>query len=81
MNGLSIKKIIVATGGDLNEYDYFDNTKIYMFDEIPDIYVNAKKFKTILSENYDENMCNYIYRSLKKDGKINLKQFLNFMET
>lgn len=80
MNGAFIKEILIATGADINSYEYIDNEKIYTPDEIPDIYVSCKIFKDKMNNHFGVDVSNYLCRSLRKDGKINLKNFLKFLD-
>lgn len=80
MNGAFIKEILIATGADINSYEYIDNVKIYTLDEIPNIYVSCKIFKDKMNDHFGVDISNYLYRSLRKDGKINLKDFLKFLD-
>lgn len=79
MNGSFIKEILVATGANINSYDYIDNTKTYTFLEIPDIYVSCKIFREKITKHFGSDISNYLCRTLKKNGKINLKDFMRFL--
>lgn len=80
MEGLLIKEFLIATGADINSYEYIDNTKIYTLDELPDIYVKCKIFKDKMNDHFGIDVSNYLCRSLRKDGKINIKNFLKFLD-
>ncbi len=51
MDGISVKKLLIANGVDLNKHEYFDNTKKYGVNEIPNICVDKNMLKDKLMKN------------------------------
>lgn len=64
MDGIDVKKLLILNDVDLNDYDFFENTKQYNVKEIPKIMIDKQIFKQKITDKYGTEISNYIMRSL-----------------
>lgn len=67
MNGFQVKKLLIATSNNLNNYEYFDCHKDYLIKDIPKILINKEKFLQKLQQKYGVDMGNYIIAKTYSD--------------
>lgn len=69
MNGCDVKKLIIMSGGNLNDYDYFENDKIYKFNEIPKVYVDKSVIQKKMQDKYNKNVAKYILEATHNNNE------------
>lgn len=77
MNGCNVKRLLVGCGIDLNKYEYFDNSKTYEIEQLPNIAIDIDILKQCLNEKYGNDMCKYIMMKINNVNNDNNKVMPN----
>ena len=86
MDGLSVKKLLIANGVNLKEHNYFDSVSKYDIHEIPNVCIDKNVLKDKLMENAScdiERACvEYVMRCVYSadDNKVIPAKILNFFD-
>jgi hypothetical protein len=78
MEGSKIKELLVHCDKNLNEFQYYDNTKIYDIDEVNNVLVPKDKLRNMLRKKFGKSEGNYIIKMIynKNDNYVDPKKIL-----
>ena len=82
MNGQEIKLSLITNNIDINNYNYFENDKIYNINEIPNMKVSKEKLLEKLTIRLGEKDSKYIINKIYQgtENKVDPLKILNIFD-